>query len=171
MSYNSTLGTNIRSYLLSVGAEKVSNLRHYDLSDNERIRLIAKSVKDINIVMGMDTTDIDAFHIAQSIYERNKGLSYRYFPNIIIGESKENESFTNTFKLNDFQFVSEENWKNITESFSISIYGNKEVLSKDVIEVFKFFSKRPYRRETFIKQVYETLKYLYSPRKLSVDVL
>ena len=76
--YNHRLGIEVKSHLLNLGIETIRDSKYYQITDHDRIRAIAKNVREINLVMGVVTDEMQSIKIAREIYGANKGLSYTY---------------------------------------------------------------------------------------------
>lgn len=171
MVYDSSLGTNLRAHLLNIGIEKVNNLKYYSLTDSSRIRIMAKHIKDLKLVMGIEISDIDSMKIATLIYKQNEGLSYKKFPcidrPIKIEDMVDDGKFDNIVNVFDIKVkvIAEDDFCEVEKSFTAQLKYNgylEQTPSYDIRQVFHFFSKRPYNENIFVKLVEESLKYLYN---------
>lgn len=167
--YDHNLGIQVRSHLLNLNLETVNNLKYYSLNDNERIRAIAKNVKEINLVMGIVTDESHAMDIARNIYNSNQGLSYKHFPHIDIKDQSFNGTTTLNTTLNNLPVKYESSWETTFVNLNYKgTFKNTNPESVDINKIILFFSKRPYNKVLFKSQVETTIKQLYKTESFSL---
>lgn len=178
MMVNSNLGTNVRAHLLNTGIEKVNNLKYYNLNDNSRIRIMAKHIKDLNLVMGIELSDENSMKIASKIYKQNAGLSYKNFPNIQLPDRSDiDETSPYDYIMNtkvEVTVIPEDDWQEVKKHFrmQLKIHGYLEgAIYDDIQKIFEFYAKRPYNPQNYVALVEEASKYLYSTSQAKVIIV
>lgn len=160
--YNHSLGIEVKSHLLNLGIETLRDLKYYQLTDHDRIRAIAKNVREINLVMGVVTDEMQSIKIAREIYGANKGLSYTYFPDVERKlQSKNGTTSLNTTVQNLFIKADDEWFGRYISLTYKGTFKHYDVKSEDINKIILFFSKRPFIVKQFKSLVEETVKHIY----------
>lgn len=167
IQYDHDFGILVRSKLIELGLEKVQDKSsNYNYTDFERILVIKNNLESIYEIMGSSNPFV--LQLAENIYERNFGMSYKYFPKLKSTYDLKGSinSIGDSITLS-VEIIDESNWvdKKTVYLKPIKCVSQGRSISLDNLEMLlKFFTSRPVTDLNIVKrQIEETMKLLYLP--------
>lgn len=154
-----------------------SPIIHNTLSDDEKIKIIAKHFREIMITMGLDITDDSLEQTPMRVakmYVREvfSGLNPRNFPTITSIENKLGYNEMVTIKDVSLISVCEHHFVTIDGRATISYIPKNRVIGlSKVNRIAKFFSRRPQVQERLTKQIADCLCHVLETDDVAVNIL
>lgn len=131
----------------------------YNIIGNTDTNFSTNSIK--NIVNNV----FDSKQFAMDFYNKSKGNSYKNFPNVTTHIKSDESDDQYSYKLNvglEFEDVrSFFTWGLQNVTVELVLHAKHYISYQDVCSILHFYTLRPFHKEKFVKQVKETLFYLY----------
>ncbi len=151
-------------------------VKNHDLSDEEKIKVIAENFKEIMLALGLDLKDDSLRDTPKRIakmyvQEIFKGLDPRHFPKITTIENKMGYDQMIVVQAIELMSTCEHHFQPIQGSATVAYIPNKKVIGLSKINrIVTYFAKRPQVQERLTKQVADCLQQVLETDHVAVHI-
>lgn len=174
MKCDPILGEKIKKHLEELGIETPMKDWYHNMTDDQKIDIISKSMNDIMKVLGYDVTDDSLVgtpdRVAKMwVKELMWGLDKNKFPKVTTIENKMNYDEMLVEKDITIKSVCEHHFVTIIGKAHVAYIPNKKIIGLSKINrICNYFARRGQVQERLTVQILEALKYILETENVAV---